>query len=675
MALNENLLELYPDGSKCNEYIIDLYNAESMTWEEVYWRAKYLYVYGRDTCSNRDLINYFNACFNQGLSVGINQSLYMDARKKQSALYIAEEDYKMASNCIQAVLDITEDIPAEMFLDLTYAEIHTDLLRILKSPIMFFNDIHAADSKKELFERQQDIIKQLLLMAAEAKSKMPNVAMDIESIEREVAVFGLNNSEEYALFRKVLFGETKAIVSPSQQVKSVEKQPIVFERSEEIESKKPQEENKQLRGSEGLLEIVLFPDIQSEKEIEPSIEHKEEVEEIKKSDKRIVETPVDSKPKERIGADIDMKNIETMFAAVMATVTENANQIALLHGKIQAISDSSEAERIKGELEESEAKNRELIAEIETANTQIVEARKQVEISEKSFAEIKKQNAENVSRIVEFQKRIEEQEKEKLNLEQRLNAQNELLEEKKKAEFTEEELLTFAKYERVIIIDTCSFENQPDILDYVSDNEMVRISKTVTDELEYHKKKKNDIEKSKIGQRCLKAIQAACKTLSFCDYDDSYTFLLSESLRIKEGDDIGTENDKKIFSLALRYKIYSNISALIISDDTTMQVMADAEHIDNTTAQEFVSKRRKRISINTSQEKITKEQFLSKKIKCNEYSLSQYEVSILNNNGIITIGDILSKTEEDFKFIKDRKGISYTKRFIAVYSKIKKRIQ
>ena len=286
--------------------------------------------------------------------------------------------------------------------------------------------------------------------------------------------------------------------------------------------------------------------------------------------------------------------------------------------------------------------------------------------------ESEKQIAENQKQIEENEKRIAKKEAEKSALEEKIDAQNALLEAKKNAEFSEEDLKTFEAYERVIIIDTCAIEHQPELLDYITSKELIRISQTVIQELENHKKYKYDAEISKMGQRCLKAIRVAQKSLDTCDYEDCYTFLLPESLRIKDNDDIGTANDKEIFSLALRYKVHANIPVLIISDDTTMQVMADSEHIENTTSEEFVSGREKTMPVAAKEEKQTKEEFLAKKLKCNEYSLSQYEVTILFGYGVKTTGDLLKKTEDDLAFMRDKKGISYSAKFTQVREKIQK---
>lgn len=627
IASDKSVFEMYPDGSKCTEYINDLSETEALTWEAVYWRAKYLYTYGRDVCENSELVDYLNECFNQGLSVNANQELYMDARKMQSALYILEEDFKMASNCIQAVLDITEDIPAEMFLDLTYAEIHTDLFRILKSPVMFFNDLHTADSDSALLDRQKQIIKKLLIKAAEAKNKDSDIAIDNASIEKEVIAFGLTASEEYGIYKKVIAGESVSVVIPASE-KVVEKKPVARKKV----APKPAEKSSKGRNKAGLLEIVIFP------EDEPEEEKPEIVEEVKPKTKRKTKAKVEE-PEEKNETNLDLKGLESMLSTIMATVSENSKQIANLQGRLQSTADDTEVEQIKAELEQGEAKNKELIAQLEATKAQLAES-----------------------------------EKEKSELAQTVETQNAILEEKKSAEFTEEELAAFANFERVIVIDTCSLEHQPDLLEYLTDKEMLRVSKIVVAELENHKKYLYDKEKQKMGQAGLKAIKKAIKTSTIpyaCDYEDSYTSLLPALLQIKSDDEIGTVNDKEIFSVAMRYKLHSNLPVVIISDDTTIQVMAQAEHIESMSAEEFISGKVKIVK-ETPAEVITEDDFLAKKLKCKEYSLSQHEVLVLQGCGIKTVGDLLSKTESDLAFIKDKKGISYTARITQVFEKAKR---
>lgn len=604
MNIEDNIVELYQDGSKCAEYINDLSDTDTMIWEEIYRRTKYLYTYGRDICDNDKLIYYLNECFNHGLSVKVNQECYIDVRKMQSALYISDEKFDKASNCILAVLDITEDVPVEMFLDLTYAEIHTDLLRILKSPEMFFNDLHTADENHDLIDSQKNIVKKLLLKTVEAKTKDPDIFVDNASIEKQVIDFGLTESKEYDIYRRVIAGES---------VSGVISAPDRSTENKEFTQKKilPAFEQKAsvIRNEYGLLELDIFPE-----------DNKEEV----------------SRNEE---ANIDLKGIETMMSNIMTTVTENSKRIANLQDKFQSTSDYNEMENVKTEPEQGETENKAL--------------REQLKATKAQLAEREKENSV-LAKTIENQKAI--------------------MEKKKNAEFKEEELNAFGSFERVIVIDTCSLEYRHDLFEYINDKEMVRISKTVLAELENHKKHPHDKEKQKMGQAGLKAIKKAIKMSALpysCVCEDSYTFLLPESLQIKSEDELGTKNDKEIFSVAMRYKLYSTLPVIVISDDTTIQVMAQAEHIESMSAEEFIEGREKNVDI-VSYESDNINEFLRKKFTCKEYTLSQHEVLVLKKYGIITVGDLLSKTDEEISRIKDKKGINYTARIAYVCEKIKK---
>lgn len=658
------------DGSKCEEYLSDLKKVDTMTWEDIYWRTSYIYTYGRDICNNQDLIDYFNECFNQGLSVNANQELYMSARKMQSAIYIAEEDFKMASNCIQAVLDITEDIPAEMFLDLTYAEIHTDLLRILKSPGMFFNDLHEADSNSDLLERQKTILCKLLQKAAEARSKDAKIAIDVAKIEKEVALLGLTTSEDYALFKKALGGEVVTIpaevVHPKSEPKVHKKptpEPIV---------EKPKSPGMPTRDKDGLLTIELFPSD------EPKEEKKVEAPVPKITPPEIVDTKPDDSSKNTANNTGELKNIESMFASLLDAVKSNASQIADLHSKMQKISDDSEFAKIKAELEEGAEKNKSLQEQLAAANAQIVAGEQQLKEREDLLAKSEKQIAESQKQIEEGKKCIAEKELEKSELEKTIAAQNVLLEEKKNAEFSEKELQLFESFKRVIIIDTCAIMHQNDILEYVADDEMVRIPQTVLNELEDHKKNQFDKELSKIGQKCLVAIRSAFKRRksdAHFEYEKPYEFLLPEAFKIQKDDEKATINDRLIFSSALRYKAYSKMNVLLISDDTTMLDYGDSEHIETMNSSEFISSRDKNITptpVATVPAKPTKEEFLTKKLKYNEYTLTINEVQVLQLNGIKTLGDLISRTEADMEFVKDKRGFGNVTRFVQILNKVKR---
>lgn len=612
MTLNENVIAQYPDGSKSAEFIADLAKADLLPWEAVYWRAKYLYTYGRDLCTSQALIAYFNECFNQGLSVNANQALYMDARKMQSALYIAEEDFKMASNCIQAVLDITEDIPAEMFLDLTYAEIHTDLERILKSPTLFFNDLHAADAVAELRDRQKSIVCRLLLKAAEAKSKSDGIAIDLASIEREVNGFGLTASEEYILFKKVLAGEAAPVIIPAPVPKPIVKKPV--EAKVPAPEPKPKEKAGKKRDSNGLLTIDIFGD---EAEPEPQPE--------------VVEPKPDEIPAKVLSVSPDMTNIEAMLASIMGMVKSNAEQIAALQGQLGESKDASETAAIEAELEEGKAKNKMLLEQLETAQAQLALSEEQQQALRKTIDE-----------------------------------QASIIDEQRSSQFTEDALAAFAAFNCVVLLDTCSIEHQLDLLDYIQPTEMVRISQTVIDELEHHKKS-GDIERQMMGQRALKAIRSKKCSAAF-DFEHAYPQLLPKAYQIKDDDNIGTKNDKYIFSAALRYKAHTSLKVILISDDVTMQAMAMSEHIETMTAAEFVAGRERYVPAAAA---LTEEEYLAKKLRAKDFSLTMNEILVLQGYKVVTYGDFINTPEDAISFMKAKNGINLGNRLLLVYKKIK----
>ena len=612
MTLNENVISQYPDGSKCAEFIADLVKADLMTWEAIYWRAKYLYTYGRDLCTSQVLIGYFNECFNQGLSVNANQALYMDARKMQSALYIAEEDFKMASNCIQAVLDITEDIPAEMFLDLTYAEIHTDLERILKSPTLFFNDLHTADTVAELRDRQKSIVCRLLLKAAEAKSKSADIVIDVASIEREVNGFGLTASEEYILFKKVLAGEAAPVIIPASVPKPAVKKPVEVKKP--VPETKPKEEKTKKRDADGLLIIDLFGD-----EKEPETQAK------------AAEPKADEIPAKVVSVTPDMSGIEAMLSSIMGMVKANAEQIAALQGQLGETKDVSETAKIEAELQEGKAKNQELLQQLEAAQAQLA-------LSEEQKQALRKTIDEQAS-IIDIQR---------------------------SSQFTEENLVAFSNFNCVVMLDTCSIEHQLDLLDYIQPNEMVRISQTVIDELEHHKKS-GDIERQMMGQRALKAIRSKKCSAAF-DFEHAYPQLLPKAYQIKDDDNIGTKNDKYIFSAALRYKAHTSLKVILISDDVTMQAMAMSEHIETMTAAEFIAGKEKYVPVAPA---LTEEEYLAKKLRAKDFSLTMNEILVLQGYKVVTYGDFINTPEDAISFMKAKNGINLGNRLLLVHNKIK----
>ena len=616
-TLNENIISQYSDGSKCSEFISDLRTPDNLTWEAVYWRAKYLFEYAGDVCSTQELIGYVNECFNQGLSVAASKDYYIDARRMAASLYIKAEQYDLAANCIQVVLDITEDVPPEMFLDLNYAEIHTDTLRqILRDSTMFFADLHTADGRGEKYaERQKEIVRILLLKAAECKSKKPDTKINSSQIEREVVAFGLTESDEWKYYKQVITAIAGGTTPPAP----------VFTKKVEIPKAKPEKQPATTPKTESKkkarpIEIPIFPedivDDSSSETVTP---------ENNSSNAPSHDIPKKEKPQP------DLKAFEGMLSSIMQMVSQNAEQIAALQSKLSTTRDETETARIEAELEEGRAKNKELIEQLESAQAQLALS-----------------------------------EEEKTAMAETIAAQTAIIDQKKSLEFTQEEIDSFAAFDRVIVFDTCSIENQLDLLDYITDKEIVRVPKTVNDELENHKKNGMTTDLRAMGQRALKAIRAKKCCVAF-DFEDGYPSLLPDAYRIKEDDAIGTVNDKNIFSVALRYKVYGNLPVILISDDVTIQVWAKSEHIESMSAAEFVAGKEKFVPYIPP---LTEEEFLAKKLRTKDYSLNPNEILVLQSYKVFTYGDFISKTEEEVSFMKAKNGINLGNRLLGVHKKL-----
>lgn len=640
MTLNQSVLSQYPDGSKCKEFISDLANADTMTWEAVYWRAKYLFEYGEDVCPTQDLIAYVNECFNQGLSVNANQNYYIDARRMAAALYNKAEQYEQASNYIQVVLDITEDVPVDMFLDLNYADIHTDTLRqILQNSSMFFDDLHMADGHGEHYmERQKAIIKELLIVAVDYKLRNPSAKVSSGQIETEVASFGLSNSEEWNYFKQIMGGATSVVkpaapvIKPTVKPKTETSQPEKAEKKPEATAAKPPKKK------ERSVTFNIFPedDDTSDDTTETETASKaqsEQVVSVKETPKKEVVQP---EPQKNDG--LDLKAFEGMLASIMGLVKQNAEQIATLQGKLGDSKDDAESAQIVAELEESRAKEKALLEQVESAQAKLA-------LSEGQKAELEKQ---------------------KKALEKTVAEQTLIIDEKRSVQFKPDDLKAFEAFERVILFDTCSIENELELLDYIQPNEMVRVSEIVIDELENHKKN-GDTERKKIGQRALKAIRSNKYSVAF-DYEHAYPLLLPIAYQIKDDDNIGTKNDKYIFSAALRYKIHTNLPVVLISDDVTVQAMALSEHIETMTAAEFIAGKEKYVPVVAP---LTEEEYLTKKLKAKDFTLSMNEVLVLQSNRIVTYGDFINAAEETISFVRDKKGINLGNRLLLVHKKIK----
>lgn len=106
---------------------------------------------------------------------------------------------------------------------------------------------------------------------------------------------------------------------------------------------------------------------------------------------------------------------------------------------------------------------------------------------EARLADEEHRNQELLDKLTETEGRLATTEAQNRNLSHTVKNQDALLERKKALEFTESELAELHMYSAIIVFDTCSIMNHPNLLDGVNDGELVVVPKDVSNELEHHK--------------------------------------------------------------------------------------------------------------------------------------------------------------------------------------------
>lgn len=286
------------------------------------------------------------------------------------------------------------------------------------------------------------------------------------------------------------------------------------------------------------------------------------------------------------------------------------------------------------------------------------------------------------------------------------------LEKKKALEFTESELEELHKYSTIIVFDTCSIMNFPNLLDGVNDGELVVVPKDVNNELEHHKTRYGVDDRKFKAQRAITAIFNYKRHFPLV-YADSQLELVPEAYRARA--DEKEQNDNKILAVALRYKIYTDISVLFITDDRSLSNKATGEGLDVWTAKDFLAPPETFFEDNASvvespvissaltmetqatEAPVTKvavkengedeevaeakrrakaqEEFLAQNISAKLLHLEASQISVLQNNGVKTIADFMAQTESSFAGMKVKKGIPFTARFLKEQETIKRKLE
>lgn len=317
---------------------------------------------------------------------------------------------------------------------------------------------------------------------------------------------------------------------------------------------------------------------------------------------------------------------------------------------------------------------------------------------EARLAAEERRNKELLERIVETEGRLATTEAQNITLSNTVKTQDELLERKKSVEFTDSELAELRKYSAIIVFDTCSIMNFPDILQGVNLGELVVVPKDVNNELEHHKSRFGVDERKIKAQRAITAIFNYSRRFPTA-YAEGFIDLVPEVYRAKA--DEKEQNDNMILSVALRYKVYTDIPVIFITDDRSLSNKAAGEGLDVWTAKDFInptecsfeddahgasknvpeeSKPEKpadvsKPAVEDEKRKKAQEEFLSQKISTKVLRLEASQISILQNNGVKTVADFMAKTESDFAGMKVKKGIPFTARFLKEQDAIRHKLE
>ena len=390
----------------------------------------------------------------------------------------------------------------------------------------------------------------------------------------------------------------------------------------------------------------------------------------------------------------ELNMIEQMLRAIQEMVEGNHREIQGLKNELDARRDRHEdTSRIEALLAEEERKSQELLG-----------------------------------KLAETEGRLATSEAENRSLSNTVRIQDALLERKNALKFTDEELAGLLKYSAIIIFDTCSIMNFPNLLDGVNDGELVVVPKDVNNELEHHKSRFGADERKIKAQKAITAI---------FNYKRRYPLIYAESMLdlipevYRAGDGEREQNDNKILAVALRYKLYSHVPVIFITDDRSLSNKAAGEGLEVWTAKDFLTPPAKSFedepaanenqvlpptpvpetqveevqvehetnvealpestsaveapAVEVSAEEIlateverrakAREEFLAQKISAKLLHLEASQISVLQKNGIKTVSDFLAQTESSFSSMKAKKGLTFTARFMKEQETLRRKLE
>lgn len=649
----------FPNGDKASVMIDALSDMDKLSWEDIFWCAKYVIVHKKYQ-DVEDTISAMLVIFDKGLQYSENAELFVEAKSLLADLYIENKQYDSAFLCLLTLLEKTEKVSPETYLKLVYAEMHTNsLAQILKSPTLFINDL--GKSGKQYVKRQIEIYQEFLTISTAFLKEQEKCQVDLPTIEKAAISYGLAESSEWKSFSTVIASFATKKKPDTKNVKKKEPEKV---NPPQTATKKTPPTTKTVGGRKKVAAPTSV--IESQKLTTLAEVIKKATGVIKNKQPHKIthapststshQTPIDAAStttsiasQQASPQSSDMKALLEMMAGIQKMVVANSEQLTTLRADLDsAKANSVDAAAIEARLKSGEDENSALQAQLD-----------------------------------EMRKKLAESEAERSSMEETIARQGAELEIRKKLEFSDDEKKLLEAYKGVYIFDTCAIMHRTDLLEFIGDDEIVRVPKVVLEELNKHKSNRYDSDISKNGQRAIKAIRIYKISVRF-DYEDSHPELIPE--------DYEDSNDNRILSCAMRYKLYTGLPVVIITDDYDLLNKATSEHIEAVTAQEFISRkiqeaeeaRRLQAEAQTETESVDEDntaddteqrkkallEFLQSKIST-KHGMTQAEVDVLRNNGITKYGEFVNLTEEELSSYKAKNGLSFTAHFLVVQKKVR----
>lgn len=379
------------------------------------------------------------------------------------------------------------------------------------------------------------------------------------------------------------------------------------------------------------------------------------------------------------GQRTELGAIEEMFRSIQKMVSENSQEIVELKRELAAKQTRKEdTTRIEALLAEGERKSQKLLNQLEETEAKL------------ATSEAKNRDLLNT-----------------------VKTQDTLLEKRKTLEFTAAESEALRNYSAIIVFDTCSIMNFPNLLSGVRDGELVVVPKDVNNELENHKTSHYYDERKRKAQRAITAIFNYKRRYPLI-YSDAVVDLVPEVYRAEAGAKELTDN--KILTVAIRYNRYTDVPVVFITDDRSLSNKAAGEDIEVWTAKDFLAspavlpeeavntlqpnavstgpativvegksassnkvaeaaaESPETIAMAEQKRDAARKEFLAQKISVKNLHLEARQISVLQNNGIKTLADFMAQTEESFSAMKSKQGISFAERYLKEQESIRKKL-